>query len=113
VTRGLIQHEWQTHGTCSGQSAQDYFANIQKVFTRLQVPTEYRSLSRSMTASPAQIEQKFAEANHAPQAAFRVSCNGSDFVGLEICLTKDLQYRNCGARLRECRAPQLELRPIP
>ena len=112
-SRGLIQHEWETHGTCSGLSAQDYFASIQKAFTLLQVPPEYRSLSRSMTASPALLERTFAEANHAPQAAFRVSCNGSDFVGLEICLTKDLQYRDCGARLRECRAPQVEVRPIP
>ena len=112
-SRGLIQHEWETHGTCSGLGAQDYFATIYKAFTKVQIPPEYRSLTRPMTASPAQIEEQFAHANHAPQAAFRVSCYGSDFVGLEVCLTKDLQYRNCGARLRECRASQVELRPIP
>lgn len=112
-SRGLIQHEWETHGTCSGLSAQDYFATIEKAFTKVQIPPEYRTLTRLMTASPAEIEEKFAEANHAPQPAFRVSCAGSDFVGLEVCLTKDLQYRSCGARLRECRASQVELRPIP
>lgn len=111
--RGLIQHEWQTHGTCSGLSAQDYFAGIQKAFTRLQIPSEYRTLTRTTPASPLEIKKEFAEANHAPQDAFRVSCYGSDFVRVEICLTKDLQYRSCGGRLRECRASQVELRPIP
>ncbi len=112
-SRGLIQHEWETHGTCSGLGAQDYFATVAKAFAKLQIPPEYRTLKQPMTASPAQIEQKFADANHAPQAALRVSCYGSDFAGVEVCLTKDLQYRSCGSRLRECRASQVTLRPTP
>ena len=42
-SRGLIQHEWETHGTCSGLGAQDYFATIEKAFTKLQIPPEYRT----------------------------------------------------------------------
>jgi len=112
-SRGLIQHEWETHGSCTGLSAQDYFTTIQKAFSPLQVPPEYRTLTRPTTANPGQIEQLFAQANHAPQAAFRIECHGSDFAGLEVCLTKQLEYRDCGARLRECRASQVTLRPIP
>ena len=29
--RGLIQHEWATHGTCSGLSTQDYFSHVQQL----------------------------------------------------------------------------------
>jgi ribonuclease T2 len=112
-SRGLIQHEWETHGTCSGLNPQDYFEAISKAFARLQIPDEYRAPNRPVRATTSEIEQKFAEANHAPPAAFRISCYESDFVGLEVCLTKDLQYRSCGSRLRECRAPQVVLRPIP
>ena len=36
--RGLIQHEWSTHGTCSGLDAQTYFGDIKKAFTQLQIP---------------------------------------------------------------------------
>lgn len=112
-SRGLIQHEWATHGTCSGLSAQDYFASVQKAFTGLQVPAEYRAPARPITASVSQIEQKFADANHAPASAFRVTCRGTDFTALEVCLTKSLSYRACGAGVRDCRAPQVALQPVP
>ncbi len=111
--RGLIQHEWATHGTCSGLDAQTYFADIQKAFHAVQVPPQYRAPAQLINANPADIEQKFVEANHAPRSAFRVSCSNSEFVAVEVCLTKDLQYRQCGSRLRDCRAPQLTVRPTP
>jgi ribonuclease T2 len=111
--RGLIQHEWATHGTCSALDAQTYFGDIKKVFTQLQIPPDYRGPAQAVSASPSQIEQKFAAANHAPATAFRVSCSGPEFVALEVCLTKDLQYRQCGSGVRECRLPQVSFVPVP
>ncbi len=111
--RGLIQHEWATHGTCSGLAAQDYFADVEKAFRQVQIPEEYRAPGQAIHANPANIEQKFAAANHAPAGAFRVSCSNSEFVAVEVCLTKDLQYRQCGSGLRDCRAPQVTIEPIP
>jgi ribonuclease T2 len=108
--RGLIQHEWATHGTCSGLGAQDYFANIEKAFKVVQVPPEYRAPQQTLGASPSDIEQKVADANHAPRGAFRVSCSKGEFVGLEVCLGQDLQYRDCGS-LRDCRARQVTILP--
>lgn len=107
----LIQHEWSTHGTCSGLDAQTYFGDIRQAFSQLQIPAEYHAPSQALNTSPGQIEQKFAAANSAPAAAFRVSCSGSEFVALEVCLTKDLKYRQCGSGVRECRAPQITLLP--
>lgn len=111
--RGLIQHEWATHGTCSGLTTQDYFAGIKKAYRQIQVPPEYRAPGQAIEASPAEIEQKFAAANQAPAGAFRVSCSGSEFVAVEECLTKDLQYRQCGSGLRDCRAPRVTIPPTP
>ena len=64
-------------------------------------------------SSPSEIEQKFAAANHVPAGDFRVSCSGTEFVAIEACLTKDLQYRQCGSGLRDCRAPQVTIQPTP
>ena len=110
--RGLIQHEWATHGTCSGLAAQDYFAAVEKAFNAVQVPPEYRAPPQTISASPSDIEQKFAEANHAPRGAFRVSCSKGEFTALQVCLTPDLQYRDCGS-LRDCRARQVTILPVP
>ncbi len=107
----LIQHEWSTHGTCSGLDSQTYFGDIQKAFSHLQIPPDYRAPSQPVNTTPEQIEQKFAAANNAPVSAFRVTCSGSEFVALEVCLTKDLQYRQCGSGVSQCRAPQITLLP--
>ena len=104
--RGLIQHEWATHGTCSSLSTQDYFDSIQKAFGNVKIPEEYRSPADMIKDSPTDIEKKFAQANNAPQGAFRISCPNVDFAALEVCLTKDLQYQDCATGLKECRAPR-------
>ncbi len=65
--RGLIQHEWATHGTCSGLDTQTYFADVEKAFRQVQIPQEYRAPTQTINANPADIEQKFADANHAPR----------------------------------------------
>jgi len=87
--------------------------DITKAFTQLQIPAEYRSPAQAVSDSPSQIEQKFADANHAPATAFRVSCSGPEFVALEVCLTKDLQYRKCGSGVRECRVAHVSFVPVP
>jgi len=108
----LIQHEWAKHGTCTGLSAQDYFNEIETAFHNVQVPAEYRDPRNAVAAGPAQIEQKFAAANNAPAGAFRVVCSKTD-LDVEACLTKDLQFRQCGASLRDCSAGQVTLPPVP
>ena len=108
---GLIQHEWSTHGTCSSLDTSTYFGDIQKAFSQLRIPAEYQSPSQQVNANPSEIEQKFASANGAPTSAFRISCSGPEFVAIEVCLTKDLRYRQCGSGVRECRAPRTTLLP--
>jgi ribonuclease T2 len=111
--RGLIQHEWATHGTCSGLTTAHYFADIQKAFSEVQIPPEYRAPSQLVTVSPSEVEQKFAVANHVPVGAFRVSCSAGELIAVEACLTKDLQYRQCGSGVRDCRAAQVTIQPTP
>jgi ribonuclease T2 len=109
----LIQHEWAKHGTCSGLSTQDYFGEIEKLYNGLQVPDNFKKPSSSSEAVPADIEQKFAAANNAPKAAFRISCPQNDFSAVEICLAKNFQYQACPNTLKECRANKIEVRPVP
>ncbi len=111
--RGLIQHEWAIHGTCSGLAPREYFSLMQRAFADLKVPAEYQHPEQAIQASPNEIEQKFASSNGAAADSFRVSCRKGEFLGVDVCLTKDLQYRSCGDAVRECHARQLEILPSP
>ncbi len=111
--RGLIQHEWSTHGTCTGLSAQEYFGEVEQLYKSIKVPDDYQHPSTEFSAKPGDIEQKFAQANAAPQSAFRVSCSGGEFVAIEACFDKNLKYRDCGSSLKDCRAPQVTVPPVP
>lgn len=110
-SRSLIQHEWQKHGTCTGLSAQDYFAQAEQAFSHLQVPQQYRSLNHEQQFSVPDMEKAFAETNQAPLQAFRVSCHAGELVSLEICVDKNLQYRSCTESVRECPVNQVDMRP--
>ena len=111
--RGLIQHEWATHGTCSGLPSQEYFGDIQQLYKAVKVPQEYQHPSAQFSAAPGDIEQKFAQANGAPQSVFRTSCSGGEFVAIEACFDKNLKYRDCGSSVKECKAPQVKVLPTP
>jgi ribonuclease T2 len=110
-SRSLIQHEWQKHGTCTGLSAQDYFDQAEQAFTHVQVPAEYRSLNHEQQFNVSDLEKHFAEANHAPSEAFRVSCHSGDLVSMQVCVDKNLQYRSCTQSVHECPVNQVDMRP--
>jgi ribonuclease T2 len=110
-SRGLIQHEWEKHGTCTGLSAQDYFAQAEQAYTHVQVPPQYQNLGREQQFSVSDLEKSFAEANHAPPQAIRVSCHAGELVSLEVCVDKNLQYRSCTESVHECPATQVGMHP--
>jgi len=108
-SRGLIQHEWAEHGTCSGLSPRDYFGQAELAFKRVQIPEQYRSFPRAQEFRVSELKQAFAKTNHTAPATFRVSCHGSELVNVEACLTKDLQFRDCGSSTRECSADRVKM----
>jgi ribonuclease T2 len=109
--KGLIQHEWAKHGTCSGLTSAQYFGKVEQAFKAVQVPDRYKKLTHSQQISVHDVEQEFAQANNAPAEAFRLSCHAEQLVALEACLDKDLHYQECPAKARECPSSQVKLAP--
>jgi ribonuclease T2 len=105
----LIQHEWAKHGTCSGLSVNDYFTKAEEAFKAVQVPDTYKSLSQQRSFAPRDIESNFAGANHASENAFRISCHDDELVGVEVCMSKELQFQACSDSVRECSASQVRM----
>jgi ribonuclease T2 len=113
-TESLIQHEWATHGTCSGLSAADYFAALRKARDSVTLPPDLNQPSQKLQLTPARIESEIAAANPSfPKEAFRTSCYPKgELQEVRVCLNKDLSPRACGPSAGECTVADVTLLPV-
>jgi ribonuclease T2 len=108
----LIQHEWTTHGTCSGLDANTYFGDIRKAFTATKIPAQFTNTSNQLTLSPSQIESAFQQSNPGlPQGGVLVSCPSNYLQAVEICLDKSMNRMVCPAP-KDCHAQFIKVPPI-
>jgi len=113
-TESLIQHEWTAHGSCSGLSADDYFAALRKARDSVKLPAELNQPKQTLHLAPADIETKVAAANPSfPPGSIRTSCYPQgELQEIRICLNKDLSPRACGPSAGECRADSETMLPV-
>src|ERR1043166_4162008 len=60
---GLIYHDWDKHGTCTGLAARGYFDTIRKARAMMKIPNAYLGLKDALTVTPDEIESAFVAAN--------------------------------------------------
>jgi ribonuclease T2 len=109
---GLIYHEWDAHGTCSGLSQGEYFETIRKARGRVTVPPAYANLERPLTVTPAEVIDAFVRANEGLAASgIVIDCDRTRLREVRICMTRDLKFRDCG-RERACRSDSLVMPPV-
>ncbi len=108
-TESLIQHEWATHGTCTGLSAADYFTFVRRARDMVKIPDNLRAPVRELRLNPEEIEARMAAANpNFPRGAFRVSCyRNAELQEVRIALNKDLSPRVYGSGGGSCRTTVL------
>jgi ribonuclease T2 len=110
-TVSLVEHEWQTHGTCSGLAADDYFAEIHKAFAEVKVPANIGTGSDPDGVTPDALLARFAAANPSfPPGSLALSCGNNRLTAVEICLSKDLRPETCQG-VRSCRANVVKVTP--
>lgn len=110
----LIQHEWASHGACSGLASADYFALVRRARDMIRIPDDLKAPARQLTLNPEEVEARLAAANPGfPKGAFRVSCYRSgELQEIRICLNKDISPRVCGSGAGSCAAGTVLLRPV-
>jgi ribonuclease T2 len=108
-TESLVQHEWTSHGSCTGLSALDYFGAVRKARDLVRIPLQFENPSSRLSLTPGDIESAFAAYNPTfPKDAFRVSCYRDNMLQeVRVCLNRDLTPRPCGASVGECRSPSV------
>lgn len=95
-SEGLIRHEWNKHGACSGLTSSRYFEITEQAFGSIVLPEFYQRPTGTLSRSVAQVKAELAAVNpKLPATAISVYCSGQYLQEVRICLEKSLQPRAC------------------
>lgn len=100
----LVDHEWITHGTCSGLEAESYFQLLRRAFMTIKIPERFTAPGQNVSIPPQEVKREFIQAN--PKFSTKemtVSCGNNYLTAVSLCMTKDLKPTTC-QKLRDCRA---------
>ena len=111
---GLIYNEWDKHGTCSGLGERAYFETIRKARAAVKIPDDYLQLPEPRTVAPSEVEDAFIKANPGLKASgIAVTCNRKRLSEVRICMTKELEFRDCPEIDRQaCPLDQVTMPPV-
>jgi ribonuclease T2 len=111
---GLIFNQWDKHGTCSGLSARAYFEGIRKARAAIKIPEQFLDLSEPKTIAPSEIEEAFVKVNPGlSSSAISVVCTSRRLSEVRICMSKDMQFRDCDEiDRRACRRDEVVMPPV-
>lgn len=108
----LIRHEWQKHGTCTGLTADGYFALARKAFESIRIPQKFRAPKDHLLLSPAEVAKEIVKANPGlPEAALSVQCSSNYLSEVRVCMDKDLKPVPCQGQ-RSCKATEVRMPPV-
>ena len=109
-SRGLIEHEWRTHGSCSGLAPEAYFDLADRAYASIQIPPMLTAIAKPPPMTADDLRRAFVEANPDLRAdMLGVSCRGNALAEVRICLDTDLRPRPCGRGIG-MRCPRTTLR---
>ena len=114
-TEGLARYEYRKHGTCTGLSAEGYFATVRAARDALAIPPMLKSPREWRRLSPEAIEQAFIAANsNLRPESMAVTCARGELVDVRICLTRDLKdFAACPKVAgHTCRRPSVAVAPV-
>ena len=116
--RGLINHEWTAHGSCSGLDPAAFFSLVRRAHDEIVIPSEFSQPSQPIQQSPAAVLGAFQRANpKLPPLSLVVTCSGQGAPRLRevrVCMDRNLSPRACSADAARgaCRAPTLIVPPV-
>lgn len=108
-SESLARYEWREHGTCSGSSPSDYFADVRRARDKVVVPPSLQKSDRDQTWTAIDLERAFAATNPGLRPdMMSVACKRGVLQEVRICMSKDLRnFQTCqqvdrsGCRTRE------------
>lgn len=113
-TSGLAWYQWNKHGSCSGLAPADYYALAREAYGRVVRPPVFRQLERTFTLPARVVEEAFLNDNPALSAdQITITCKSGHIQEARICLTRDLEFRDCGPDVvRDCTLEDALFAPV-
>lgn len=113
-TSGSAWHQWNKHGRCSGLSSDDYYALAREAYGRVVRPDVFRKLQDPVRLPASVVEDAFLEVNPAlTPDKITITCKAGRIQEARICLTRDLEPRECGRDVvRDCTMQDALFEPI-
>jgi ribonuclease T2 len=114
-SEGLARYEWRKHGTCSGKSPTDYFADVRRARDALTIPAPFAGAKETQTWAPIDILRAFVAANSRLRPGMLgLTCKKAVLQEVRICFSKDLRdFRSCPEISQEgCRTREISVPPI-
>ncbi len=114
-TAGLAWYQWKKHGTCSGLTADEYFAAARRAFDAVSRPAVFRKLDKPVKLPASIVEEAFLRANPTwDKDMLTITCKAGRIQEARLCLSKDLQPRICGRDVRrDCSMSDALFAPLP
>jgi ribonuclease T2 len=112
-SRHLIEHEWETHGACTGLDPKQYFDLADQAYSGVKIPPALVAPTTPPALSAKDVVQAFIQANPLlDERMISVACReGSELEEVRICIDKDnMSVKACGGRVRNtCRYGNLRI----
>lgn len=100
-SKHLINHEWHTHGACTGLDPAGYFNLADRAFASLHVPPELNAPHSGLQMRADDLRSALKRANpELRDDMMSLHCSQGELVELRVCLDKNLALRSCGKRMR-------------
>lgn len=95
---GLARYQWRAHGSCSGNTAVDYFRDVRRARDAVTIPDAYRSGTQSISSNVMDLKRAFVAANPRLRADMMdVACSRGVLREVYICFSKDMRnFIPCG-----------------
>lgn len=114
-TASLARHQWEKHGSCSGLDVQDYLSESVSAYFSVKRPGIFRTWTETRYVPAKAVEKAFLIANpDLEERGVTITCQSGQIQEIRVCLTKDLEPRECGydAR-RDCTLENAAMHPVP
>lgn len=96
-TGGLAWHQWKKHGTCTGMTADQYYALSREAYASIVRPEIFRKVDRTLRLPASVVEDAFLKANPMVEPdGITVTCKKGYIHEARICLSRQLKPVPCG-----------------